>query len=51
VAQEGSKTNKVLQQDLDFMNSWLSKAATTEVPFTKVVSKSKKKNEYAKISI
>ena len=50
VALEGSKIDPVLQKDLDFMHTWLSKAAATEIPFTKVVSKSQKK-EYANSSI
>ena len=43
VAPEGSKIDRVLQKDLDFMHAWLSKAASTEGPFTEVVSKSQKK--------
>jgi hypothetical protein len=32
-----------LQKEVDFMNSWLSKAAETDVPFIPVMSKSQKK--------
>ncbi|KEH26717.1 DUF4283 domain protein [Medicago truncatula] len=49
VAPEGSKIDPVLQKDLDFMHTWLSKAAATEVPFIEVVSKSQKKKNMQKI--
>jgi len=45
VAPKGSKIDSVLQKDLDFMHTWLSKAAATEVPFTEVVSKSQEKKK------
>lgn len=48
VAPEGSKIDPVLQKDLDFMHTWLSKAAATEVPFIEVVSKSQKKKNMQK---
>nr|ABD33226.1 non-LTR retrolelement reverse transcriptase-like protein, related [Medicago truncatula] len=43
VAPEGSKIDPVLQKDLDFMHTWLSKVGASEVPFIEIVSKSQKK--------
>lgn len=43
VAPDGAPVDPVLQKDLDFMQTWLAKAAVNEVPFKEVVSKSQKK--------
>jgi len=43
VAPDNDKIDPVLQKDLNFMQTWLTKAAETETQFIEVVSKSKKK--------
>jgi len=43
VAPDNAKIDPVLQKDLNFMQTWLAKAAETETPFIEVVSKSQKK--------
>ena len=48
VAPDGTPVDPVLQKDLDFMQTWLAKAAVNEVPFKEVVPKSQKKKEFAK---
>jgi len=46
VAPEGALIHPIVQNDLNFMQEWLSKAAVNEeVPFTQVVSKSQKKKQ------
>jgi len=46
VAPDNAKIDPVLQKDLNFMQTWLAKAAETETPFIEVVSKSQKKKEF-----
>jgi len=46
VAPDNAKIDPVLQKDLNFMQTWLAKAAETESPFIEVVSKSQKKKEF-----
>ena len=43
MALDGGPVDPVLQKDLDFMQTWLAKAAVNEVPFNEVVSKSQEK--------
>jgi len=44
-APNGALVDPVLQKDLDFMQTWLAKAAVNEVPFKEVVSKSQNKKK------
>ena len=48
MAPNGAPVDSVLQKDLDFMQTWLAKAAVNKVPFKEVVSKCQKKKEFAK---
>jgi len=43
MAPDGAPVDPLLQKDLDFMQTWLAKAAVNEVPFNEVVSKSQEK--------
>jgi len=46
VAPEGAPIHPIVQNDLNFMQQWLSKASENEeVPFTQVVSKAQKKKQ------
>jgi len=45
VALDNAKIDPVLQKDLNFMQTWLAKAAETETPFIEVFSKSQEKKE------
>ena len=40
VAPDDVQVDPVLQEDLDFMQTWLAKVAVNDKPFIKVVSKS-----------
>ena len=46
MAPEGALIHPIVQNDLNFMQQWLSKASENEeVPFTQVVSKAQKKKQ------
>ena len=46
VATDDAQMDPVLSQDINFMKTWLAKAAASEEPFKEVVSKSQKKKEF-----
>jgi len=43
VAHDDATVDPVLQKEMDFMQTWLAKAAVNDGPFTEVLSKSQKK--------
>ena len=50
MAPDSAPVDLMLQKDLDFMQTWLAKAAVNEVPFKEVVSKSQMKMNLQKVS-
>jgi len=45
VVPDNATIDPVLQKDLNFMQTWLAKAAETKTPFIEVVSKSQRKKK------
>jgi len=51
VSTDNAQMDPVLSQDINFMQTWLAKAAASEEPFKEVVSKSQKKKNLQKITV
>jgi len=45
VVASDANVDPTLQKEVDFMNSWMARAAETNIPFIPVVSKKKKGNK------